>query len=95
MSPTKRRQSHKVIASFDEEDDAWGPGSHVNVRPRAHTQSKMKVKVHEEKDCTAKMGKCAEATPVEITQVYVFNIKYCSPEELVEMKKICLKHQLN
>jgi hypothetical protein len=33
------------------------------------------------------MGKCSEATPVELTQAYVFNIKHCSPEEPAEMGK--------
>jgi hypothetical protein len=36
------------------------------------TKIKMKVKVQEEKDCTATMGKCAEATSFELKQAYVF-----------------------
>jgi hypothetical protein len=40
------------------------------------------VKVQEEQDCTANISKCAEATPVEITQAYEFDPKHCSPEEL-------------
>jgi hypothetical protein len=63
------------------------PGTHVNVRPRAHTKIKRKVKVQEEKDCTANMVKCDEAKPVELTQAYVLNPKHCSPEELTEMGK--------
>jgi hypothetical protein len=43
--------------------------------------------VHEEKDCSAEMGKCAEATTVELTQADLCNLKHCSPEELPEMGK--------
>jgi hypothetical protein len=33
------------------------------------------------------MRKCAEATPVELMQAYVFDTNHCSPEELAEMGK--------
>jgi hypothetical protein len=87
MYPTKRKQHHKVTASSDEEDDAWMPGACVNVRPGAKKQSKRKLNVHEEKDCTAEMGTCDEAATVEITQADVHNLKHCSTEELAEMGK--------
>jgi hypothetical protein len=87
MSPTERKQCHKVTASSDEEDDAWMPGARVNVRPRAQKQSKRKVNVHDEKDSTVEMGKCAEATPVALTQADVCTLNHCSPEELAEMRK--------
>jgi hypothetical protein len=95
MSPTKRKQRHKVTTSSDEEDDAWIPGARVNFRPRAQQKSKRNVKVNEEKDFTPEMGKCAEATPVELTLAYVFNLKHCSSDELAEMGKFAEKHKLN
>jgi hypothetical protein len=45
----------------------------------------MKVKVYEEKDCYAEIGKCAETTTVELRKADLFNLKSCSPEEIAEM----------
>jgi hypothetical protein len=50
--------------------------------------------VHEEKDCSAEMGECAEATPVELTRADLFNLNPCSPEELAEMRECVKHHQL-
>jgi hypothetical protein len=69
----------KVKVQEGKECTAKMSGARVNIRPRAHTKSNRKVKVQEENDCTAKMGKYAEATPVELTQAYVFDLKHCSP----------------
>jgi hypothetical protein len=56
---------------------------------RQKSKRKVKVIMHEEKYGSAEMGKCAEATQVELTKADLCNLKHCPPLGACRDGKMC------
>jgi hypothetical protein len=101
---TKTKEILSFLFSFLNRNVSYKNGSDA-IRSRLHPMRKMmlggqvlvlmsglgpkKLKLHEEKHCSAEMGKCAEVTPVELTQDTMYETSGPFPRGACRDGKMC------